>query len=80
MVRYNQAQRKNGITPTKSSSFCMTTFSASLTNVTVFQPQLHERSYFVSRKILVLPSLRLHKYTDLRAHDFAQSPTLVTSA
>ena len=38
-VKYNQAQRKTGLHPLKSS-FCMTNFSMSVRNITVLQPQL----------------------------------------
>jgi hypothetical protein len=52
----------------KVPSFCMTTFSASLTNLTVLLPQSR---YYASRRILAPPPLWLHKYTGLRAHEFA---------
>jgi len=60
------------ITSTKSPSFCMTTFSASLTDL----PQSRDCSCYVSRPILAPPPLWLQKQTDLRAHDFAHSPHL----
>jgi hypothetical protein len=41
----------------KVLSFCMTTFSASLTNLTVLLPQSHDLSYYVSRRILARPLL-----------------------
>jgi hypothetical protein len=62
------------ITSTKSPPFCMTTFSASLTNLTALLPQSHDRSCHVSRPILAPPPLWLQKHTDLRAHEFAHSP------
>jgi hypothetical protein len=62
------------ITFIKSLSFCMTTFSASLTSVTVLLPQSRDCSCYVSGPILTPPPLWLHKHTDLRAHDFAHSP------
>ena len=41
----------------KLPSFCMATFSASLTNLTVLLPQSHDLSYYVSRRILAGPPL-----------------------
>jgi len=64
------------ITSTKSPSFCMTNFSASLTNFAVLLPQSHDCSCYVSRPILTPPPLWLQKRTDLRAHGFAHSPDL----
>ena len=64
------------ITSTESPSFCTTTFSASLTSLTARPPQSHDYSCYVSRPILTPPPLRLHKNTDLRAHDFAHSAEL----
>jgi hypothetical protein len=64
------------IKSTKSPSFCMTTFSASLTNLTVLLPQSHNYSCYVSRPILAPPPLWLHKHTDLRVHDFTHYPDL----
>ena len=61
------------ITSTKSSSFCMMTFSASLTNLMVLLPQSRDCICHTSRWILAPPPL---KHTDLRAYDFAQSPDL----
>jgi hypothetical protein len=71
----------------KVPSFCMTTFSASLTNLTVLlpqshdlsyyvsrRPQSHDLSYYISRRILARPPLWLRKHTGLRAHDFAHPP------
>jgi len=43
----------------KSPSFCLTTFSAGLTNLTVLLPLLHDCNYSVSRQILAPPPLRL---------------------
>jgi hypothetical protein len=63
------------ITSKQSPSFCMTAFSASLTYLTLL-PQSRDSSCYVSRPILAPPPLWLHKHTDLRAHDFAQSPGL----
>jgi hypothetical protein len=60
------------IASTKSPSFCMTNFCASLTNLMVL-PQSHDYSYCVSRQILAPPLLWLQKHTDLRACDFAHS-------
>jgi hypothetical protein len=64
------------ITSIKSPLFCMTTFSASLTNLTALLPQSHNYSYYVSRPILAPPPLWLQKNTDLRTHDFTHSPDL----
>ena len=54
----------------------MTTFSASLTNLTALLPQSRDSSCYVSRPILAPPPLWLQKHTDLRAHDFAHCPDL----
>jgi hypothetical protein len=43
---------------------------------TAILPQSHDYSCYVSRPILAPPQLWLQKHTDLRAHDFAQSPDL----
>jgi hypothetical protein len=59
------------ITSTKVPSFCTTTFSASLTNLTALLPQSRDTSCYVSRPILAPPPLWLQKHTDLRAHYFA---------
>jgi hypothetical protein len=59
------------ITSTEFPSFCMITFSASLTNLTVRLRQSHDYSCYVSRPILAPPPLWLQKHTDLRARDFA---------
>ena len=45
------------ITFTKSLSFCMTTFSASLTNLTPLLPQSRDSSCYVSGPILAPPPL-----------------------
>jgi hypothetical protein len=58
------------ITSTKSPSFCMTTFSASLAKLTALLPQSHDCSCYVSRRILTPPSLWLQKHADLRAQGF----------
>jgi len=58
------------ITSTKSPSVFMATF----TNFPAPLPQLHDCSYYESRRILALRTLRLQKHTALRAHDFAHSP------
>jgi hypothetical protein len=55
------------ITPTKSPSFCMTTFSASLTNLTGLLHPPSDCSFNVSRRILAPPLLWLQKHTDQRA-------------
>ena len=64
------------ITSTKYPSFCMTTFSASLTNLTVLLPQSRDCSSYVSRPILAPPPLGLQEHTDLCAQDFAHSTDL----
>jgi len=62
------------ITSIKSQSFCMATFSASLTNLSALLPQSRDISCYVSRPILAPPPLWLRKHTDLRAYDFAHPP------
>jgi len=54
---------------TKSPSFCMTTFSASLKNLTPLLPQSRDCSYYVSRPILAPPPCGLQQHADLCAHD-----------
>jgi len=66
---YNWNASKN------SPSFCMTTFSTSLTNITILLPQSHECSYYVSRPMLAPPLTDWIK-TDLHAHCFARFPDL----
>jgi len=63
--------RYNRITFTKSPSFCKTSFSASLTQLTPLLAQSHDGSCYVSRPVLTPPPLWLQKNTDLRAHEFA---------
>ena len=67
----------NSITFTESSPLCVTTFSASLTNFTVFLflTPPHYCSYHVSR-ILAPPPLWPQKHADPRPHQFAHSPDL----
>jgi len=67
-------RRYRRITSTKSPSFCLTAFSASLANLTALLPQSRDYSCYLSRPILAPPPLRLQNHTDLRAHDFAQFP------
>jgi len=62
------------VTSIKSPSLCMTTFSASLTYLTVLFPQSHDCSSHVNRPTLTPPSLWRQKHTDLRTHDIAHSP------
>jgi len=52
------------ITSTKSPSFYMSTFSASLTNLTVLLPHSCDRSVYLSKRILTLPQLEVRKHTD----------------
>jgi len=66
----------NRITSIKSPSVWMTTFSASLMNLTALLPQSRDISCYVSRPILAPPPLWLQKHTDLRANDFARCPDL----
>ena len=61
------------IISTKSLSFCMATFSASLTNFAALLPESRDCSCYVSRPILAPPPHWLLKHTALRAHDFAHS-------
>ena len=64
------------ITYAKSPSFCMTTFRASLTDLTVFLPQSRDSSLHVGRWIPASPPPWLQKHTDMSAHDFTHSPDL----
>jgi hypothetical protein len=66
----------SAITSVRSPSFYMTAFSASVTNLTAHLPQSHDRSCYVSWRILAPPPLWLQKHTDLRAYDLAHSPHL----
>jgi len=54
----------------------MTTFSASLTNLTAFLPQSRDCSYYVNRRILAPAELWLQKHANLRVHAFAHSHSL----
>jgi hypothetical protein len=54
---YQTTRCYSRITYTKSLSFCLTTFSASLTNLTVPLPQSRDCSCYVSRRILAPPLL-----------------------
>jgi len=65
-----------GLNSRKSTSFYMTTFSASLTNLMVPLPQSHDCSCYVNRRIQASSFLWLQKCNDLRACDFAHSPDL----
>jgi hypothetical protein len=56
--------------------FCMTTFIASLTNLTPLLPQSRDNSCYVIRPILAPPALWLQKNTDLCAHEFAHFPVI----
>jgi hypothetical protein len=64
------------ITYTNFPSFCMTTFRASVTNLTALLPQSRDCSCYVSRRILAPPQLWLQKHTGLRAHEFAHCAEL----
>ena len=64
----------SNITFSKSLSFHMTTFSASLTNLTVLLPQSRDCIYYVSRWILAPSPIWMQKHTDPRANEFANSP------
>ena len=63
------------ITFTKSPSLRMTTSRPSLKNLTVFQTQSRDCSYYVRRRMTPTP-LWLQKHTDRRAHESAHSPDL----
>jgi hypothetical protein len=63
----------SSITSTKSPSFCMRTFGASLTNLTVPLHQWHDCSCYLRRRILAPPPLWLQKCTDPLAQDFTHS-------
>jgi hypothetical protein len=73
---FAQTGCSSSITSIKSLLFCMTTFSASLTNLGVLLSLWRDCSCYVSRPILAPPPLWLQKHTDLRAHEFAHSPDL----
>jgi hypothetical protein len=73
---YSSLYEYSRMTSIKSPTFCMTTFSASLTNLTACLPQSHDRSSCVSVRTLAPPPIWLQKQTDLRAHEFAHSPDL----
>jgi len=62
------------ITSAESSSFCMKTFRASLTNLTALLPQSYGISCYVIRRVLAPPPQTAH--TELCAYDFAHSPFL----
>ena len=64
------------ITYTKSPSFFINCFGASLTNLKALLPHSRDSSCYVSRPILSPPPLCRQQHTDLRAHDFAHSPDL----
>ena len=66
----------NRIISTKSPSYCMTTFSATLTNLAVLLLLSRESSCYVNRPIRAPPPLWLQKHSDLRAQDFAHPPDL----
>jgi hypothetical protein len=50
-----------GLHPQSPPSFCMETFSASITNFTALLPQSHDYSCFVSRRILAPPPTPIAK-------------------
>jgi len=54
----------------------MTTFSVSLTNITVLLPHSHDYVFYVSRRTLAPPPFCPQKHSDLSGHDFAQFPEL----
>ena len=64
------------ITYTKSPSFFIKYFGASVTNLTPLLPQSRDSSCYASRPILAPPPLWRQQHTDLRADDFAHSPDL----
>jgi len=61
------------ITHTKSPSFFMKSFSASITNHTPILPRSRDSSCYVIRPIMAPPTLWLQQHTDLRAHEIAHS-------
>ena len=72
----SQGRSLKRITSIKSVLFCMTTFSASLTDRTFFLLQSHDCSCYVSRPVLAAPPRWRQIHTDLCAHDFAHSADL----
>ena len=69
----NYVSRYIRIASKKSWSFCIINFSVLLTNSRPLLPQSHDSSRYVSRPILALAPLWLHKHNDLRAQNFAHS-------
>ena len=59
------------ITSAKALSFCMTTISASITNLTALLPHSRDCSRYLSRRILAPPPLWLQKYSYLRWVSFS---------
>jgi hypothetical protein len=74
--KLHEVPRYSRIKSIKPPSFCMTTFSATLTNLMVLLPQSHNCSFYVSRRILISPPFWLQKHMYIRAHDLAYSPDL----
>jgi len=64
---------KAGLNPQSPGHFCMTTFSASLTNLTALLPHSRDYSHYVRRPILAPPPLWLQEHAELRARDLAHS-------
>ena len=64
-----------GLLPKSPSNFPWQ-LSACLTSLTVFLPQLHDRSCYGRRRTLAPPSLWLHKHPDLPAYQFTHSTDL----
>jgi len=54
----------------------MTTFTVSLTNLTIYLLQSRDNTCYISRPILAPTLLCLQKHTDLFADDFAHCPNL----
>jgi hypothetical protein len=66
-------RRYRRIASTKYPSFCLTNFSASLTDLTALLPQSHDCICYESWPLLASPPLRPQKHTDQRTHGFAHS-------
>ena len=63
------------ISSTKSQSFFITNFNASLTNLTVLLSESRDCSYYDRRRILAPPPFRLQNHTDLRVQDIVHTPS-----
>ena len=77
-IRYNGNPKYSGITSRNSPPFCMTSFSTSLTNLTTYLPQSHDRNCYIRRPVLAPPPVWLQKHTDLLIYTYTISHTLST--